>query len=54
MLAADANIVVHKDFESAVTRIQQGKADSLMPSEEQSVIHLKKLPKQNHESSKST
>lgn len=52
-LAADANIVVDKYFESAVTRIQQGKADSLMPSEEQSVRYLKKLPKQNHESSKS-
>ena len=52
-LAANANIVLDKYFESAIIRIQQGKADSLMPSEEQSVRHLKKLPKQNHESSKS-
>jgi hypothetical protein len=36
-----------------IKRIQQGKADSLMPSDEQSVRHLKKLPKQNHESSES-
>jgi hypothetical protein len=52
-LAADANIVVDMYFESAIIRIQQGKADSLMPSEEQSVRHLKKLPKQNHESNES-
>jgi hypothetical protein len=49
-LAANANIVLDKYFESAIIRIQQGKAGSLMPSEEQSVRNLKKLPKQNHES----
>jgi hypothetical protein len=49
-LASNANNVLDKYFESAIIRIQQGKTDSLMPSEEQSVRHLKKLPQQNHES----
>jgi hypothetical protein len=49
-LLANASIVLDKYFESAIIRIQQGKPDSLIPYEEQSVRHLKKLPKQNHES----
>ena len=49
-LAADADIVLDKNFESALVKLQVGKMDSLSSAEVRSVKHLKKSSEQEYSS----